>query len=116
VSGPGLCTAVAGVSAGAEAAADSATNAANAMQSRVIVPERPHEKSDPVPSVDERDVEYGPAWVRPIPADEGAGELAERLSAFGHRCREVARPFEWTFTHATSSGKMRSRIVGIPLL
>ena len=27
-------------------------------------------------------------------------ELAERLVAFGRRYREIARPFEWTFTHA----------------
>ncbi|HYN51811.1 MAG TPA: hypothetical protein VES62_12880 [Thermoleophilaceae bacterium] len=27
-------------------------------------------------------------------------ELAERLLAFGRRYREIARPFEWTFTRA----------------
>ncbi|MCA1699161.1 MAG: transposase, partial [Actinobacteria bacterium] len=27
-------------------------------------------------------------------------ELAERLTAFGRRYREIARPFEWTFTRA----------------
>lgn len=26
--------------------------------------------------------------------------LVERLLAFGHRCREATRPFEWTFTRA----------------
>jgi len=27
-------------------------------------------------------------------------ELAERLTAFGRRYREIARPFEWTFTRS----------------
>jgi hypothetical protein len=35
------------------------------------------------------------------PNDFGSlGELAERLLSFGRRGREIARPFEWTFTRA----------------
>jgi DDE superfamily endonuclease len=35
------------------------------------------------------------------PNDFGSlGELAERLLSFGRRYREIARPFEWTFTRA----------------
>jgi hypothetical protein len=35
------------------------------------------------------------------PNDFGSlDQLAERLLAFGRRYREIARPFEWTFTRA----------------
>ena len=35
------------------------------------------------------------------PNDVGSlGELAERLLAFGERYRQIARPFDWTFTRA----------------